>query len=100
MKYRRLNPTEIEMVIATHPRWQVQRGAFVATLKFEAFPTAIQFVREVADAAEKMNHHPDIDIRYTTLTFRVSTHDVGALTDKDADLVAAIDALEASKTLP
>jgi 4a-hydroxytetrahydrobiopterin dehydratase len=40
-----------------------------------------------------MDHHPDIDIRWTTITFRLSTHSEGGLTDNDLRLAAEIDRL-------
>lgn len=45
----------------------------------------------MAEAAEEMNHHPDIDIRWRTLTFGLSTHSAGGLTSLDLQLAARID---------
>ena len=45
----------------------------------------------MADAAERADHHPDIDIRWRTVTFRLSTHDAGAVTVLDVSLARAID---------
>jgi 4a-hydroxytetrahydrobiopterin dehydratase len=47
-------------------------------------------VDRVAEIAEDRDHHPDIDIRWRTLTFRCSTHSEGGITDLDAALAAAI----------
>ncbi|MGI8994559.1 MAG: 4a-hydroxytetrahydrobiopterin dehydratase [Nocardioidaceae bacterium] len=43
--------------------------------------------------ADERDHHPDIDIRYTTVTFRLSTHSEGGITDNDVQLARAIDRL-------
>jgi 4a-hydroxytetrahydrobiopterin dehydratase len=43
--------------------------------------------------AEKAFHHPDIEIRWNTVTLRLSTHSEGGLTAKDTDLAARIDSL-------
>jgi len=51
------------------------------------------FVNSVALLAEKANHHPDIDIRWNTITLTLSTHSAGGLTEKDFTLAAEIDAL-------
>jgi 4a-hydroxytetrahydrobiopterin dehydratase len=51
------------------------------------------FVNSVALLSEKANHHPDIDIRWNTVTLALSTHSAGGLTEKDAALAAEIDAL-------
>ncbi|GEL18549.1 hypothetical protein PA7_23860 [Pseudonocardia asaccharolytica DSM 44247 = NBRC 16224] len=47
-------------------------------------------VDRVAEIAEQADHHPDIDIRWRTLTFRLSTHSAGGLTEKDLALAARI----------
>ncbi len=52
-------------------------------------------MQRVAGAAEAMDHHPDIDIRYTTVTFTLSTHSEGGLTAKDLELAGQIDRLAA-----
>ena len=44
----------------------------------------------VGEIAEGRDHHPDIDIRWRTLTFRCSTHSEGGITQRDVDLAAAI----------
>ncbi|WP_084220037.1 4a-hydroxytetrahydrobiopterin dehydratase [Spirillospora albida] len=50
---------------------------------------------EVARAAEDADHHPDIDIRWRTVTFALSTHSAGGLTVRDFDLAAVIDGIAA-----
>ena len=71
--------------------WQRDGNAIVRTAKLPSFPAAIEAVRAVAEIAEARNHHPDIDIRWRTLTFRCSTHSAGGITDLDIDLAAQID---------
>ena len=60
-----------------------------------SFLAGIGLVQRVAEAAEEIDHHPDVDIRYTTLTFTLSTHSEGGLTAKDLELAGRIDALAA-----
>ncbi len=57
------------------------------------FVHAMGFVNGVALLAERANHHPDIDIRWSTVTLTLSTHSAGGLTRKDFDLARAINAL-------
>ena len=61
------------------------------TIKFPDFPTAIQAVSAVAQDAEAMDHHPDIDIRWRAVTFTLSTHSEGGLTQLDIELAHQID---------
>jgi 4a-hydroxytetrahydrobiopterin dehydratase len=72
------------------PDWTREGDALVLIARLPSFPAAIGVVDRVAELAESANHHPDIDIRWRTLTFRCSTHSAGGITDKDVDLAAAI----------
>ena len=55
------------------------------------FVAALAYVNSVGALAEAANHHPDIDIRWNTVTLRLTTHSAGGLTAKDLDLAAQID---------
>ena len=65
--------------------------AITRTYTFPSFPASIRFVSYVAELAESMDHHPDIDVRYDKVTLTLSTHDAGGVTDKDFALVKLID---------
>ena len=67
--------------------------AITREVEASSFLSGISLVQQVAEAAESMNHHPDIDIRYTTLTFTLSTHSEGGLTANDLELAGKIDVL-------
>jgi 4a-hydroxytetrahydrobiopterin dehydratase len=58
---------------------------------FRNFSEAFAFMTRVALAAEKAGHHPDWSNSYNTVTIRLSTHDVGGLSQKDIALAHAID---------
>ena len=79
------------------PDWRVgeEGTSLVREIRAGAVLDGIALVQRVAQAAEDADHHPDIDIRYTTLTFTLSTHSAGGVTGKDLDLAAAIDRLAA-----
>lgn len=62
------------------------------------FLSAIDLVSQVAVIAEEMNHHPDIDIRWRTVTFILTTHSAGTVTDLDVELASRIDNLLTSRT--
>ena len=62
-------------------------------LIFEAFAPAFQFMSEVAEVAESLNHHPDWRNVYSRVEVLLTTHDQGGVTDLDVTLGASIDAL-------
>lgn len=80
------------------PAWSGDAGAITRTAELPSFPAAITVVDQVAAVAEQLNHHPDIDIRWRTLTFRCSTHSAGGVTDMDVTLAKRIDAILAEST--
>lgn len=73
------------------PAWKVIDGELVRSVEKETFLDGIRLVATVAQIAETVNHHPDIDIRYRTITFRISTHDAGGITDDDLVMAHHID---------
>ena len=73
--------------------WEADKktSSISRTYEFPSFPAAIRFVDYVAELAESMDHHPDIDVRYNKVTLTLSTHDAGGVTTKDFELVDLID---------
>jgi 4a-hydroxytetrahydrobiopterin dehydratase len=87
-----LSDDEVSTALADLSGWERDGDAIVRTAELPSFPVAIDVVDRVAEDAEERDHHPDIDIRWRTLTFRLSTHSAGGLTAKDTELAAQIDA--------
>jgi 4a-hydroxytetrahydrobiopterin dehydratase len=75
--------------------WRVEADSLVKSVEAASFAAGIRLVDAVAVAADQRDHHPDIDVRWTTVTFRLSTHSAGGLTLADVDLAAEIDQLVA-----
>ncbi|MDV8057443.1 MULTISPECIES: 4a-hydroxytetrahydrobiopterin dehydratase [unclassified Rhodococcus (in: high G+C Gram-positive bacteria)] len=87
--------TDRDIEDARLAEWTVDGKSLTRTVELVSFPAAIEAVNRVAEAAEEADHHPDIDIRWRTLTFTLSTHSAGGLTQKDVDLARRIDSLVA-----
>ncbi|MFI8083676.1 4a-hydroxytetrahydrobiopterin dehydratase [Kitasatospora sp. NPDC086009] len=88
----RLTEDEITAALADLPEWSRDGDSIVRTADAADFPAAIRVVVAVAEQAEALDHHPDIDIRWRTLHFALSTHSAGGLTSLDATLAGRIDA--------
>lgn len=73
--------------------WERADGALRRSVKFPAFLDGIEAVRRVAEVAEQKDHHPDIDIRWRTVTFALVTHSAGGITDQDLQMARQIDQL-------
>lgn len=72
--------------------WTVEGGTIVRELRLPSFSDISNFVRDVIEVADRLDHHPDIDIRYPNrVVVRISTHAIGGLSTMDGDLAALID---------
>lgn len=87
---RRLDDEEITRQLAQLPAWTRDGDAIRAAYRAPDFLSGIGLVDAVAEDAEAMDHHPDIDIRWTTVTFTLSTHSEGGLTQLDIELAHQI----------
>jgi 4a-hydroxytetrahydrobiopterin dehydratase len=87
-----LSDEQITTGLLALPEWRREDGSIRRTVQARNFPAAIRIVVAVAEQAEAMDHHPDIDIRWRTLHFTLSTHSAGGLTALDLKLAALIDA--------
>lgn len=86
----RLDDAEIERWMGAADGWARDGGAIRRSFTLDSFPAAIAFVTRVGFLAEAANHHPDIDIRWRTVTLTLSTHDAGGLTQRDFGLAAQV----------
>jgi 4a-hydroxytetrahydrobiopterin dehydratase len=92
---RLLTDEEISRQLADLPDWNQSTGpdrAITATFELTDFVAALDFVNQVGHAAEQMNHHPDIDIRWNKVTLVLSTHSEGGITQLDIELAHRISA--------
>ena len=87
----KLTDADVTAGLAKLPGWTRKGDTIVKSFMFETFADGIRFVDRVAAEADRMDHHPDIDIRWTTVTMMLSTHSQGGLTRKDLELAAVVD---------
>jgi 4a-hydroxytetrahydrobiopterin dehydratase len=70
------------------------REGEVITKKFESadFKASIDLVNRLTPVAEEMQHHPDLQVSWSTVTVWITTHSQGGLTANDFELARRIDA--------
>ena len=85
-----LSEEEITTALAGLAGWERADQQLRRSFKYRDFVEAMGFVTRVALLAEKANHHPDIDIRWNTVTLALSSHDAGGLTRRDTELAAKV----------
>jgi 4a-hydroxytetrahydrobiopterin dehydratase len=90
-----LDPATVDAALAQGMAWERHGDELVTTRRGKNFADALAYVNAVGALAEEMDHHPDIDIRWNTVTLRLTTHSEGGLTHLDLDLARRIDTLPA-----
>ena len=74
-------------------QWQVLESGQVGTVfRTGSFDKGVDLVVRIGVLADAANHHPDVDLRYPSVTVRLSTHEVGGLTERDVALAREISA--------
>jgi len=90
----RLSDAEIDERLSALDGWARSGDAIVKQFDNGDFQGSVQFVNRLTPEAEDMNHHPDLEISWKTVTVTMSTHSEGGLTENDFELARRIDALD------
>jgi 4a-hydroxytetrahydrobiopterin dehydratase len=88
-----LSDTALAAALTELGGWDGDVRGITRSVKAPTFAAGIRLVDAVAEIADAMDHHPDIDIRWTTITFTCSTHSEHGVTDLDVTLARRINDL-------
>jgi 4a-hydroxytetrahydrobiopterin dehydratase len=89
----RLSPEDVTAALKDLPLWSGGTDGIERTIRLPSFRAAVEAIGMIADVAEEMDHHPDIDLRWTKIRVAVVTHSAGGLTELDLALARRVDAL-------
>lgn len=93
-KPAKLSPSKIEQNLAKLSGWKRDRNALTKEFTLSSFTGAAKFIAKIAPIANRMDHHPDLQLhRYKRVKILLTTHDAGGITQKDFELAARIDTL-------
>lgn len=70
--------------------WRAEGEHAQAVYRTGSFGAGIALVNRIGVLADAANHHPDVDLRYPSVTVTLTTHDAGGLTVKDVALAREI----------
>lgn len=92
-----LDSAALSHALSAMDGWAGDRYGITRTVELPSFPAAIAVVDRVAEIAEELDHHPDIDIRWRNLKFELSTYAAGHhVTSNDIELAHRIEAILSS----
>lgn len=96
MPPNRMSPAEVEIASVRVPNWTVEsapRDSLYLEWKGTNFVDTFALMKDIAEVAEELNHHPEWFNVYSRLTIRLTTHDVGGLSELDFAMAERIDSL-------
>ena len=88
-----LSDAELQQALQKLPGWKKNGNAIERNFQFANFVQAMDFVNQIAEAAEAVNHHPDIHISYNKVTMTLVSHDSGGVTQRDIRMAGKINEL-------
>jgi 4a-hydroxytetrahydrobiopterin dehydratase len=89
----RLSPDDVAAALRDLPLWSGDADGLRRTVELPSFRDAVAAINAIADVAEEMDHHPDVDLRWRTLHLALVSHSAGGVTELDLALARRIDAL-------
>lgn len=89
------NIQDINDKLKSLPDWSYQADSksLVKTFNFKSYSKNISFVNAMAWIANKLNHHPDLEVTFNKCVVKITTHDEGGLSEKDFQLALEIEKL-------
>jgi 4a-hydroxytetrahydrobiopterin dehydratase len=88
-----LSPDDVSAALRELPLWSGDGDGLRRTVELPGFRDAVAAIGRIADVAEEMDHHPDIDLRWRTLHLTLVSHSAGGVTENDLELARRIDVL-------
>lgn len=88
-----LSKAEIQEALSDQlPGWSYGDDKIQKTYEFSNFREAISFIVRLSFSAEEMNHHPELENVYNTVSVALTTHDAGGkVTETDLELASKIE---------
>ena len=93
MKPYILQEEELKELIAKIPGWEINSDQIVREFNFTNFIEAFSFMTKVALICEKHNHHPNWENVYSRVIIKLSTHDLGSITNLDQIIASEINGI-------
>ena len=90
----KLSYSDVSKRMESMPSWTLEEMHLVKRVSFENFVQALAYTNRLGELAEKEQHHPDLMLGWGYVEIRITTHDLGGLTERDFALAGKIDALK------
>ena len=86
-----LTDEEIQSIKIKFPKWDFSEASLIRNFRFSNFIEAFGFMTKIAIIADGMGHHPELTNSYSQLKIKLTTHDLGGISNLDLELAKKID---------
>ncbi len=93
MQNQLLKPEELETLLKTFPKWERNDECLRRFFEFQDFKEAFDFMIQVAEIAETLDHHPDWSNSWNKVSIQISTHSANGLTHLDQRFVEEVESV-------
>ena len=90
MKPYLLKNDEVKELVVKIPGWKIMPNFIEREFNFGNFVEAFSFMTKIALICEKHNHHPNWENVYSKVKIKLSTHDLGGITNLDQTIASEI----------
>ena len=90
MKPYLLQNDELKELSTKTPGWEVKTNYIEREFNFDDFIEAFTFMTKIAFICQKYNHHPNWENVYSKVLIKLSTHDLGGITNLDQSMASEI----------
>ena len=90
MKPYLLQDDELKELVVKIPKWELMDNCIEREFNFDNFIEAFAFMTKIALICEKHNHHPNWENVYSRVKIKLSTHDLGGVTNLDQTIASEI----------
>ena len=90
MKPYLLQDDELKELVVKIPKWELRDSCIEREFNFDNFIEAFAFMTKIALICEKHNHHPNWENVYSRVKIKLSTHDLGGVTNLDQTIASEI----------
>lgn len=94
-----LDTLNVEHRLQEIPGWEYRGGKLYREFRFQDFAHAFDWMKRVAEEAERLNHHPEWTNVYDRVRVELVTHDASSVTDRDFALAKAMNRLADSRPI-
>jgi 4a-hydroxytetrahydrobiopterin dehydratase len=94
-----LTKEELAAIMPRLSGWKLANNKLSRTFEFQDFVQSLSFLNSLVAYFEIVDHHPDVHLAYSEVTFELTRYDLGVrVTDRDVEVAKKISSAYRSRS--